>query len=531
MERVSAFLEKLRIYLDKKDSKGEKLDKRLRHQVYIVLDHFLTVLAHTHKLNKGWKAKIKLAIEIGAFGKDPGVKEALAKFEVLVANVTSSEISVIVSELSEAAQEIRSIGAEVHQIAVSQEILLSMQDQTKDAMGRVELNQEGVYKSVDDMKRSDKQRQIEQEERERLEDIRKALNIQNSDDSCATKQNDFYGQCTEGSGAWLDDWTTFQRWAGLEEQRSTEAGTLIWRNDPNVLGLRAESGYGKTHLASLIIKRLLDRYGLDQKAAVGYYYFEGSDPKSRSSDQKPPSNAINKALRTIIYQLASDKTSLGKEYAKLIHKPCQSKASSFGKSADLWKILIEDFRTILDGAFFIVLDGLDESDKESPSHNPLAQTIRDIRHPADSSRFKIRMFLTGHSDALSTLTSLEGEPVPEVLLAPRTGKLLNRNDLLLYAEKCLSGMKIFTDNREDSRISDLMQQAIDMLVDGAQGDYKALDLKLRKIEQCRSLREVENELHHAAESKEDGVKRDIRALNLTLDEKVCPRPQLSDDLD
>ena len=74
MERVSYFLEKLQIYLDK-SSADVKLDKRLRLTVYRALEHFLVIMATSHRLTNGWKAKLKLAVKLGAFGDDDDIKD------------------------------------------------------------------------------------------------------------------------------------------------------------------------------------------------------------------------------------------------------------------------------------------------------------------------------------------------------------------------------------------------------------------------------------------------------------------------
>ncbi|KAL9096406.1 MAG: hypothetical protein Q9165_001403 [Trypethelium subeluteriae] len=95
MDRLSAFLERLGMYCDQKDV-DVKLDKNLRRSVYRVLEHFITIMAKSYALTHSWrgieephsikekwesvKGRVKVAIKVGAFGEDSGIRDAIAKF-------------------------------------------------------------------------------------------------------------------------------------------------------------------------------------------------------------------------------------------------------------------------------------------------------------------------------------------------------------------------------------------------------------------------------------------------------------------
>jgi hypothetical protein len=512
MERVSAFLENLQHHIEGKRDEEEKLDKRLRSTVYRVLMHFLTILAHAHSLTRDWKAKAKLAFKVGALGDDTGITDAMAELEKLIVNVTRTEITMIVVNLSKAAQDIRSLAGNVEKIA-----------NVSDSMNA----------SIKLLETSDKKSQTEKEERKRQQQIREALRIPESasDHIWAKRHDDCTGRAIEGTGKWLCDNPVFQRWAGLETGSRARDGNPETRMQIDLLTVKAEKGYGKSHLSSIVIKHLMESYARDPKAAVAYYYFERSDQNdqknrtaksavdNRGSDETATRNAINEGLRAVIYQLASSQSSLGKSFATLIQKPCVNKQSGFGKTTQLWNCLIADFRKVLDGTFFVVLDGIDISDSESD--RPLASVIREVMNPAESSGLKVRLLVTGRQDALGALTPPDAA-APLVIniwrydYVLKRHRALNENDLKLFAEERLEDMEIFGDDA-------LKKRTITELVKGAKGDFKALDLKLSKIRQCRSPREVEKELTFAGEGKEQGIEREIKWLNLTLKEEVRVR--------
>jgi hypothetical protein len=502
MERVSAFLDNLRLHIVDKSEEEEKLDKALRPTVYRVLMHFLTILAHSHRLTKGWKAKMKLAVKIGAFGDDTGIRDAMAELEKLIVDVTRTEITLIVVNLSKAAQDIRSLVGNVEKIV-----------NVSDSMNA----------SIKVLETSDRKSQSHKEEKERHEQIRKALSIPETE-VWVERHTKLTGRAVEGTGKWLYDNPIFKRWTGLETGSGAKDSYPVARMQTDLLTIRAEKGFGKSHVASIVIENLLQRYARDPKVAIGYYYFQRADQKNRAaegvvenrgSDEMTITNAINEGMRAIIYQLASAKSPLGKDFAKSVQKACSNKQGGFGKTIQLWNDLIAALRKGLEGTFFIVLDGIDKSESDSESGSPLASIIREVMNPAESSGLKVRLLVTGRQDAFSVLDRSDDVVLPMISISKKDSSL-NENDLRLFAEERLKDMEVF----RDAALSELKEKAIVELVKGAKGDFKALDLKLSKVNQCRSPREVEKELTFAGEGKEEGIEREVKWLNLTLKEEV-----------
>ncbi|KAK4495710.1 hypothetical protein PRZ48_012978 [Zasmidium cellare] len=472
MERVSTFLERLRIFLD--DTEADvKLDKRLRVAVYRVLEHFLTIMGLAHRLTHGWKGKLKLAAKIGAFGEDDGVKDAMARLETLISTETDMEISVIAKDMSDAAKNIRGMDKKLDQIADAQE-------KTNQTLGHLE--------------NAEQRRTADEEEKKRLNEIREALNIDSTKRPWIEKQDELWGKHIDGTGDWLlrFRYPSFPRWSDPKEP------------DTNVLSVKADEGFGKSHLCSIAVNHLQEKHREDARVGVAYYYFQ------RDVQDKTP---INKAIKAIIYQLASASTSVARDYAKLIHKACDRKMD-FGKTGDLWRRLVADIA--LEGTFFILLDGFDEAEVETGK--PLANIISQILSAEEGSLLKIRLFITGRPAGLDSLADDVETAIPEIRIAPPQGEQssLNEEDIMLYAEERLNDMDIFKD--DDEEVKELKERAKTELGEGVQGDYFALDYKLDSISRSRNSREVQEILKLAKESRTQAIARKIDQLNETLRE-------------
>ncbi|GIZ45940.1 hypothetical protein CKM354_000908600 [Cercospora kikuchii] len=477
MERVSVFLERLRIYLDDTDAKT-KLDKRLRLTTYRVLEHFLMIMGLAHKLTRGWKAKWKLAAKIAAFGDDDGVKDALATLERLIANQTQTEITVIVKDMSEAAKNIRSLNSKLDTIADAQEKAAS---------------------SLGFLQTAEERRKAEDEDRKRLETVREALNIDSTKKPWTEKQDELWGKHIEGTGNWLLEYKapgmSFARWADPKQP------------DLNVLSVKADEGFGKSFLCSIVVKHLQEKHREDSRICVAYYYF------ARDVQDKSP---INRAMKAIIWQLASSITTVSRDYLKLAAKVCGSN-KDFGRTADLWQKLVSEAAKHLDATFYIVLDGIDET--ESEAGKPLASIITQIMQPEKDALLRVRLFLTGRASGLDALSDDVESHIPQIKIAGQADqKSLNEDDILLYAESRLDDMDIFTNKSERNadKIVELKERARTELGTGVKGDYFALDYKLDSVSKSRNFREVEEVLSLARESRSQAIAREINQLNDTL---------------
>lgn len=138
--------------------------------MYQVLDHFLTILDLSHKLTHGWKGKVRVAVELAAFGKDPGIKDAMVKLETLICDVTSTEISVILNDLSKAARNMRDIDAKLDRVADASERTLA-------SVGHLEISSDKLVAAVGNLETADKRRTADEEARKRLDKLKEIKEV------------------------------------------------------------------------------------------------------------------------------------------------------------------------------------------------------------------------------------------------------------------------------------------------------------------------------------------------------------------
>ena len=293
MERISAFFKRLDVYMSNSNTEV-KLDKRLRPTVYKVLEHFVTIMGMVYKNTKGRKAKIKLVGKIAFLDDDGGIKASLTALETLVVEVTRTEITVIVSELSEAARNIRDVERKLDELGHAAEKTVAYTERLVVA--------------------EDTKSAIEREAKD-LEMVQKTLNIDRSKRSWDRQMDLWEGQVS-GTGTWLLEKSVFLQWADLN---SVEIP---------ILTIRAPSGFGKSYLSSIVVRHLQDQFRDDPQVSVAYYYFENE------SGEK--SSRFNRAIKTVIWQLAQANSG---GYAKHAAKACESVHDS-SRASSYWKSLI-----------------------------------------------------------------------------------------------------------------------------------------------------------------------------------------------
>ena len=171
----------------------------------------------------------------------------------------------------------------------------------------------------------------------------------------------------------------------------------------------------------------------------------------------------------------------------------------------------------MQGTFFIILDGVDDLDKETSS--PLVDIIQQIQSNEDSdAQLSIRMFLTGIPSVLDAFKEDIDLAYPEIDLttSPNTDQsFVNEDDLLLYTEDRLNRMDRFQD-ADNQELVELKGRIKAKLSEGARGDYSALDYRLDDISRSRTVRQVEEILERASESRTQEIAREISQLNDTL---------------
>lgn len=305
MERISVFLERLRIYLE--DASAEiKLEHSLRLPVYRVLDHFLVVMGNVHKITSSLRGKVKLSFKLTLLGEDSGIKDALAKLETRVADVTHAEITTIVKNLSEAAKSIRSVDKKLDGIAETVEKTAASASHLQAA--------------------EDRRSEVDQEQKETAA-LRKALGIDDKREPWEDRQGELRRERIAGTGKWLLDlrFPSFSRWSDPKE------------TSLSLLSVRAEQGFGKSFLSSIVVDDLIEKHRNNPRVCIAYYYFSAERDSSESRDSGKDS--VNRALKSIVWQLAQTNRDAGREFRKLAIKVCESNVD-LSKTEKLWSLFV-----------------------------------------------------------------------------------------------------------------------------------------------------------------------------------------------
>ena len=475
MERMSAFLGRMKVYLDGKISPGGVvLDKRLRGDVYEVLHHFIMVLAHSYKLRDSKTAKAKLITGLFLFGDDQGVKSALADLEVKIANVSKMEITVILQEVSEAARDVRRVEEKI--------------DRMGDGVSRIEANLQ-----------AEQDRRVGKEQSEQNAKRLKEVLQPSEADSWTKAHGSFQGQLVPSTGSWLlERHTAFQRWMDPKDL------------PPNVFVLSGGEGYGKSCLSSAVIHHLLDKYPKgrsDHHVAVAYYFFQ-RDAKEKSS--------VKQAIRDVLYQLTQYDAAYGKKLGAAL-----GDLHDLSKTLDLWRVFVDDNRTKINNTFFIVLDGVDEPD--SDAERALATIIENLMSmKPEPGQLQVRLFITGRPSEVQKLEERAAASIPEVSLGSKPGSKdppVNEEDIIRYINDRLKHMDIFQTSANEE-VTTLQNRIPSELATGVKGDFVRLGYKLDEISRCTRVRQISEILERASETREVAIKRQISTMNgsLTKDE-------------
>ena len=470
MERMSAFFEKLRVYLT--SSATSKLNKHLRTQVFDVLAHFLEAMAICHKIITQRRAKVKLAFSVSIFGEDKGVRTALTTLERIISQVTSLEITVIASDLSEAAKNILTIERKVDQLTEASEATVT-------GIGQL-INAE------------DRRSEIERERKE-TEAIRKALKIKENSRPWEDAHDYLKSTRFEGTGQWLLRHPTMKRWCQPNEQAV------------NVVTIQANQNFGKTYLCSVVADALREQHGQDPRVYVAHYYFNRDPSEVRDS--------VNKAIKAILWQFIHGEQPICREFRKAVAKTVDQKID-FNKTTEMWDRLLANQRSEQDGTLFIVLDGVNKPDSEAD--RPMASLVSTLMaNTSSEGRFQVRLLLSGRSEGLGPIRDTVDLYPPEIAIAPPkhlAHKASNYEDLELYTSVRLKSMSRF----QSPEFQALKERITTILTSGVKGDYYMLESKLKEIEQARLPSQIEDILKRADEDRVSVINRDIRNLNSEL---------------
>lgn len=475
MERISVFLERFEIRLKQNSEAlqtpgGSRSDLPLMQPTFRVLEHFVTILGRVQKLTHGWKNKLKLFAKVGAFGEDGGIREALGRLETLVQDVTQTEIAVIGRDLSGMAKDMRDFKRWSDQV-------LDYAQRSDAALGQLK-----TAKDRDD-------------ERREMEKVRRKLGL---DDKEPWKRHfeKLSEERVKDTGRWVLESPAFRRWADYSEPRS------------GVLALRGDSNVGKSFLCSTIIDHMFELYPPKRempRASVGYYFV-----RREANERK---DSLNDALRAMIWQMVQSDVG----YAKSVQRECE-RETDFAKTADLWTTLVTNLSKTTNATFFLLIDGIDELSEDAS--NWIAENLGiGLLDPESSGGLRLRILLCGRSKAIDVLQEKCERRIDTIDLVQRGSDGVNVphvGDLEKYILQRSEWKDILVATQMDINNDDFAKDFPNRLAAGVEGNYGILKDKLRQMEGCKDMEELEDILQVSAKTSFEDTTERMEAFTATL---------------
>ena len=133
-------------------------------------------------------------------------------------------------------------------------------------------------------------------------------------------------------------------------------------------------------------------------------------------------------------------------------------------------------------------------------------------------QLQVRFFISGRPTEVQKIEERASVSIPEVSLGtkPGTGNMpVNESDIVQFITSRLKNMDIFQTTANEE-VSALQRRIPDELAAGVKGDFVRLGYKLDEISKCTRVRQIEQILERANETREDAIKRQISSLNASL---------------
>jgi hypothetical protein len=452
---------------------GVKIDIHLRRIILELLRSFMRICALSIKISR--HSKVLLALKVFSFGSDEGVAAELQKLETLV----QREIGM-------------SVALTLESVKINGNNTIAGFAETKDSLKAIGSKVDGVSTQIDGVsgyferrENADKRKEAEKNANKDREKIKTALKIDK--EFWRSSQEDFVRDIVPNTGQWMFEDPQFAAWLDGKPGAAP------------ILGLQAKQGFGKSFLCSVAIRHLYSLYPpsrQDDRVSVAYYFFQ--------KDTKDGKSSVNKAIRSVVYQLCLSDEVYQRDVAIACDKP-----EEFSNTLELWNQLVAQLSKRIDATFYVVLDGIDETETEAG--NPLLQIMQEVSQMwREGRRLSLRFFVTGRPKIFSELESRPDIALSTIELGQR-----NKEDVLKFIDMRMDGMETMK-NTESADIKELRERIRDSLFEGARGDFFKINYMLSEVGAKKRRKEIEEVLKHAGEDRLETIHREVERLNNTL---------------
>lgn len=325
-------------------------------------------------------------------------------------------------------------------------------------------------------------RDDDRKDRERLEMVKAAL-----DPVSASGQ--VFSSITQnripGSGSWVED--RLRSW---------------WQGSQPLLWLHGGPGVGKSHLASKIITELSNESSVTPAPMVASFFYKNNDVDLRS---------LNKALRTIAWQLATQQSSFA------VHAEEFCMKEDPGNNYVLWEKLFLNYFTEVPSATTacLVIDGIDEADAEE-QEVLFSLLEKGFLAEDDISRtFPLRIVLLSRDSVRAMLDEHSLDWIPEI----EVGNHENKDDLHEYVSQKLQKTKLFRGH------PDLLEETITEISQEAEGMWEWANLVIKSVLRCRTKEQIRKVIR----TMPRGISAMLREEMQRLSKELSEWEGLSDD--
>jgi hypothetical protein len=497
MERSAVFLTRLNFYLKQECGQdGSRLPKHLRKDAYDILTHFLGVLASSYALATSKRERWKLMVGVVLFNSDAGVATSLSLMEERIADFTNASIDQIAADVKGLALYLRKSDEERNRHY--SEIQGYVQAQYKVTEQVLEYTQE-IKATVDGRATKDQHRDDKITIAKNLA-VRKVV----EEESWDKQHRDICKAHVDGTGKWIEQDEAFVQWSDINNHTT------------RVFVLKADPGYGKTHVSSHVISHLNERYragSVSSPVFVAYYYYR--DDKDES---------LERCIGSIIYQFAA--ADVG--YATAVANAC-GRSSNVATARDRWTHLVMGLSAFMKGTYFICIDGFDSRGQLDQEEATISAITQRALERANASGVTIRLFLSGTAETLSRVPQL-AEGVRTVSLGPvdsrtpdpinsfsrhessPTKPFPNESDL-----EAVTRSRVAQLCKAEPDLKELLGEAnIKLLIEGIRGNYNHLESKIIDIKSCETEEQVQDIINNTSTDMETSERNNLKALDASL---------------
>ncbi|KAI4916179.1 hypothetical protein J4E85_010267 [Alternaria conjuncta] len=497
MERSSAFLRRLVYFLEQEAGKdGAYLPRPLRRPAYEILSQFLGVLRSSYKLATSTRERMKSMAGIILFNSNDAVAESLQLMENHIQEFTRAEADVILVGVRGLAKHL--VKSDEERARHQSEILEYLQATYK--VG------DQVLSVTQQMKTTLDGRANKDQQKENLVKIANSLGLKKPGDweTWTKRHSELCKTHVEGTGEWLSqDEPAFSHWADLEQ------------HEKKVLFLKADSGFGKTHLFNHVVSHLEKKCRAARgpnQAFIAYYYY---------GDEKDDS--LERCIGSIIYQFAA--ADVG--YAQTVADEC-TRLASIARAEDRWHNLVSGLQRAMKGTYFICMDGFDSPGQLDSVEVMMLTIAGQAASSAKSNGVSLRLFVSGNDDALSEI-SQRVKDVDTILLGKRrvsaqsmeragnnaniaSDSLPNASDL-----RAVTSARIEEVCKTKPGLKALLSDAnIELLLEGIRGNYRNLEAKLTEINACDTKGKVQEVINNTSADMNAVQRNRIKTLDALL---------------